>query len=55
MFAPENYSVIANLFPRLLGLIYLVAFGAFIFQIKGLIGVNGILPIANYLPLIKKH
>lgn len=55
MFTPESYTVIANLFPRLLGLIYLAAFGAFIFQIKGLIGLNGILPIANYLSLIKRH
>lgn len=55
MFTPENYTIIANLFPRLLGLIYLAAFSAFIFQIKGLIGINGILPITNYLKLIKKH
>lgn len=55
MFTPESYTIIANLFPRLLGLIYLAAFSAFIFQIKGLIGINGILPISNYLKLIKKH
>lgn len=55
MFTPENYSMIANVFPRLLGLIYLAAFGAFIFQIKGLIGINGILPIDSYLKLVKRH
>lgn len=55
MFTPENYSIIAKIFPRLLGLIYLAAFSAFLFQIKGLIGQHGILPIARYLPLVKKH
>lgn len=55
MFTPENYTIIANLFPRLLGLIYLAAFSAFIFQIKGLIGIKGILPISEYLGLLKKH
>lgn len=55
MFTPENYTIIAIWFPKLLGLIYLAAFGAFIFQIKGLMGINGILPIARYLELVKKH
>jgi lipase maturation factor 1 len=38
----------------LLGFIYFFAFGAFLFQIKGLIGKNGILPINDYLHLIRR-
>jgi hypothetical protein len=37
------------LFTRLLGLIYLSAFISFGLQAEGLIGSNGILPLANYL------
>src|SRR5256885_420065 len=37
------------LFLRALGLIYFSAFLPLIFQIRGLIGPNGILPAANYL------
>jgi len=54
MFTPESYTIVANFFPKLLGLIYFFAFGAFLFQIKGLIGKNGILPLADYLGWIKK-
>ena len=52
MFTVEHYTIIAEWFPRLLGLIYFFAFGAFIFQIRGLIGSNGILPVAEYLSLL---
>jgi hypothetical protein len=37
------------MFLRALGLIYLSAFYSLLFQIKGLIGPNGILPAADYL------
>jgi len=37
------------IFLRALGLIYLSAFYSLLFQIKGLIGPNGILPAADYL------
>jgi lipase maturation factor 1 len=37
------------IFLRALGLIYLSAFYSLLFQIKGLIGSNGILPAADYL------
>lgn len=50
---PEAYSTIAVLFPRLLGLIYLFAIGAFLFQIKGLIGSQGILPVDHFFNQIK--
>lgn len=49
MFTPEDYTFAATLFLRLLGFIYFWAFGAFLFQIKGLIGTNGILPLDRYL------
>lgn len=48
MFYPEQYTIVAHWLPRLLGLIYFFSFGALIFQIKGLIGSNGILPITDY-------
>src|ERR1700675_899349 len=37
------------IFLRVLGLIYFSAFYSLLFQIKGLIGPNGILPVADYL------
>ncbi|MFN4174716.1 MAG: lipase maturation factor family protein, partial [Parachlamydiaceae bacterium] len=42
-----------DIFIRLLGFVYFFAFGAFIFQIKGLLGNNGILPIARFLEFLK--
>lgn len=53
LFAPENYSISAYLFCRFLGLIYLFSFGAFFFQIKGLLGKDGILPINEYLAIFE--
>lgn len=46
---PDNYTLSLELFYRLLGFIYFFAFGAFLFQIRGLIGQQGILPISNLL------
>src|ERR1700684_2045784 len=40
------------IFLRSLGLIYFSAFYSLIFQIKGLIGPNGILPATDYLPAV---
>lgn len=37
------------LFPRLLGGVYLLAFGSLLFQVRGLYGAQGILPIATFL------
>ncbi|MBS0634168.1 MAG: lipase maturation factor family protein [Verrucomicrobia bacterium] len=54
MFNVEDYTIIAHWFPRWLGAIYLCAFWPFLFQIKGLIGDNGILPTSSYLNLIAK-
>src|SRR5579863_2850060 len=40
------------IFLRALGLIYFSAFYSLIFQIKGLIGPNGILPAGDYLEAV---
>lgn len=41
-----------EIFSRLLGLVYFAAFFPFIFQIRALIGENGILPLQKYLNFI---
>jgi hypothetical protein len=43
------------IFLRALGLIYFSAFYSLIFQIKGLIGPNGILPAEEYLADVTKY
>jgi lipase maturation factor 1 len=55
MFHTESYTLAVSLFLRLLGCIYFFAIGSFIFQIKGLIGRNGILPATDYLKAIHQH
>lgn len=54
MFFPESYTIISNLFPRFLGMIYFFAFCPFIFQIRGLIGEEGILPAKRFLSFFKQ-
>ncbi len=44
-----SYLISRWLFLRALGLIYFSAFFALLFQVKGLIGTQGILPAAEYL------
>lgn len=53
MFDPQHYLIATKLFTQLLGFIYFAAFGAFLFQIRGLIGKEGILPVENFLDWIK--
>lgn len=53
MFAPELYQIAIGFFIRLLGFIYFFAFGAFIFQVLGLFGREGILPIKEYVTSFK--
>lgn len=55
MFCPESYSLIASFFPRLLGIIYFFAITALFFQIQGLVGKNGILPIKEHLDHLKGY
>ncbi len=54
MFSTEDYTIISAWMPRLLGLIYLFAFWPFLFQIKGLLGQSGILPVENFLAYVKR-
>ncbi len=49
---PSTYDVSRRLFLRLLGVIYLIAFASLAVQIIGLVGKNGITPIAEYLPRV---
>src|ERR1700691_5571679 len=42
------------IFLRALGLIYFSAFFSLVFQIRGLIGPQGILPVADYLPAVQR-
>lgn len=53
MLDPENYSIALALFLRLLGFIYFVVYLPFLFQIKGLLGSKGILPVDQYLQRFK--
>jgi hypothetical protein len=48
-FAPPGYLAARWLFLRALGLIFFSAFYSLVYQIRGLIGPNGILPERDYL------
>lgn len=48
-YGPSQYGLVAFLFTRLFGLIYLSAFVSFGVQALGLIGSHGILPLASML------
>jgi predicted DCC family thiol-disulfide oxidoreductase YuxK len=45
----ERYELVCWVFLRLFGAIYLAAFASLGVQIRGLVGSNGILPLADYL------
>lgn len=47
--ANNNNNLVQSLFIKLLALIYFLAFTSLLPQIKGLIGINGILPVQNFL------
>ena len=44
-----------TLFPRLLAVIYLLAFTSLLVQLRGLYGAQGILPIADYTTRLRRH
>lgn len=52
MWDPQDYTIAIALFYKLLGAIYFFVFFPFLFQIKGLLGSNGILPAANFLQAV---
>ncbi len=45
----QDYELIATLFLRSLGIIYLIAFSSLLVQIEGLVGSGGILPVSDLL------
>lgn len=49
---PSTYLLSRQLFLRLMGVIYLIAFLSFGVQARGLIGENGILPVGDFLSRI---
>ncbi|HTV94701.1 MAG TPA: lipase maturation factor family protein [Steroidobacteraceae bacterium] len=51
-YAPPQYDLVAALFLRLLGLIYLCAFVSFGVQARGLIGSHGILPLQELVDAV---
>src|SRR5437868_6327205 len=52
---PGSFELTEALFLRLLGLIYVAAFGSYWPQIVGLLGSQGIEPVAQLLPAIKNE
>jgi hypothetical protein len=52
---PPRHDLVAFLFLRLLGLIYLSAFVPFGMQAQGLIGSHGILPLAEWVDTIARE
>lgn len=54
MLEPNEYLISINIFLKLLGVVYFFVFTPFLFQIKGLLGSKGILPIKDYLKAIKR-
>lgn len=53
MYDPTTSLTIIHYFPQLLGFMYFWVFFPFIFQMRGLFGIEGILPIAEYLNSLK--
>lgn len=52
---PGPYSIAIQIFLRLLGLIYLFAYVPFLFQIRGLLGKDGILPVSTFLHHVQQR
>ncbi len=52
--SPPGYLAARWLFLRALGLIFFSAFYSLFYQIRGLIGPNGILPARDYLPQVAR-
>ncbi len=50
---PSTYHISSALFLRLLGLVYLIAFISLWVQVDGLIGDHGILPVKDFLDVVK--
>jgi len=48
----QDYELVSALFLRLLGVIYLIAFASLLVQVQGLVGEQGILPVADLLAYV---
>jgi Lipase maturation factor len=48
-YTASRFALSRGLFLRLLGVVYLIAFGSLAFQIVGLVGADGLLPVGAYL------
>jgi hypothetical protein len=55
MFPKGSYLYGRWLFLRLLGLVYLVAFASLWWQVEGLVGADGILPVADFLERVRAN
>ena len=49
-----TYDAVQYVFLKALALIYLIAFASFGWQVTGLIGQRGILPLAVFLPRVRE-
>jgi predicted DCC family thiol-disulfide oxidoreductase YuxK len=52
---PSSYQVSATVVVRLLGLVYVFAFGSLAVQLPGLVGEQGIMPLQDYLSRAQSH
>jgi len=51
---PTQFAATQWIFLRALSLIYAIAFGSLVFQITGLIGERGVLPVASFLASVAR-
>lgn len=54
MWDPSAYHYSIELFYKLLGFVFIWVWTPFLFQMHGLLGSNGILPIHKYLSVIRQ-
>lgn len=52
---PATFELSRRVFIRFLGLIYLIAFASMAVQVEGLVGKDGITPVAEFLPRVEQH
>ena len=52
---PSTFQLSRRVFVRFMGLVYLMAFVSLAVQVEGLIGSNGITPVADLLPRVQQH
>src|SRR6185369_14679515 len=50
-----SFSIALAIFPRLLGMVYLLAFASLLVQVRGLYGSRGILPIRDYADALRRN